>query len=371
MRIIHLLQSSIYSGAEAIACQIIQLFCGKSQHNFKNLVFSESGKKSITISESIEMIYVSPDGPIREALSEMNIPFYPLKKFNQREIDLAVRDLKPDLIHSHDFNASVHAAKYRNIRVISHLHHNPRWLSRINVRSVLYLMCSCRYEKVLCASQAILKEYIFQRKIENKALCLPNVVNAEKVLRMAKEEKMEPIDLLFVGRLAEPKDPLRFLRIVKNLKKKYSEKLSVVMVGDGSLQEACRQFINQNRLEKTVRMTGFEANPYKYMEAARVVLMPSEHEGFGLVAVEAMVLGRVVLGTPVGGLVEILKGGGEICADDEQFVSRTLFYLTNGDARREMASRAKAEATKYVDFTNFREVIEYLYLGGDSGKINS
>ena len=53
MRIIHLLQSSKFSGAENVVCQII----------------------SMMENDDVEMAYCSCDGQIREALSERNIKF--------------------------------------------------------------------------------------------------------------------------------------------------------------------------------------------------------------------------------------------------------------------------------------------------------
>lgn len=343
MRIVHLLQSNIFSGAEAVACSVIDLFREE---------------------EGFEMIYVSPDGPIREILPGRRIRHFPLREFCQKEIDRAIRELRPDLIHAHDFNASVRAARYRNVRIVSHLHHDPAWFSKISLRSLLYQACTNRYEAILGVSSAILEEYVFHRQVEKKMICLPNTVDAEKVLRMAAEETIQPFDLLFVGRLAEPKDPLRFLRIVKDTAKRADRKISAVLVGDGPLRRQCEEYICQNQLQDTVRMAGFDPNPYKYMQAARVVLMPSEHEGFGLVAVEAMLLGKVVLGTPVGGLRKILSAGGEALAEDASFVARSIYYLTNAGARESGASRARREAAKHTDDGHFREVLRKIYLAG-------
>ena len=58
MKVLHLLQSNRFSGAENIACQIISM-CSE---------------------EKIEFAYASPDGPIRDALKERNIKFLPIKE---------------------------------------------------------------------------------------------------------------------------------------------------------------------------------------------------------------------------------------------------------------------------------------------------
>ncbi|HHA5417201.1 TPA: hypothetical protein ACOA67_002351, partial [Enterococcus faecium] len=69
IKIMHLLQSNRFSGAENIVCQIMSLF----QNN-----------------EKFEMIYVSPDGPIANILNIRGLSYLPLKKFSRKEIDRAV-----------------------------------------------------------------------------------------------------------------------------------------------------------------------------------------------------------------------------------------------------------------------------------------
>ena len=48
------------------------------------------------------------------------------------------------------------------------------------------------------------------------------------------------------------------------------------------------------------------------MSAADTLALPSHHEGFGLVALEAMAAGTKVVGTDVGGLSYLLKDGAGI-----------------------------------------------------------
>ena len=55
MKILHILSSNKYSGAENVACQIIALF-----------------------REEDDVAYCSPDGQIADALKERNIKFIPL-----------------------------------------------------------------------------------------------------------------------------------------------------------------------------------------------------------------------------------------------------------------------------------------------------
>ncbi len=65
MKILHLLSTNSFSGAENVVCQIINMF--------------DSDK-------DIMMAYCSPDGKIKEKLQEKKIDFLPLNKLNYSSI---------------------------------------------------------------------------------------------------------------------------------------------------------------------------------------------------------------------------------------------------------------------------------------------
>lgn len=84
----------------------------------------------------------------------------------------------------------------------------------------------------------------------------------------------------------------------------------LVIVGQGSLGPALREQVRQAGLQERVRFAG-EVSPQAlldYYQAADGFVLPTAAlEGFGLATVEALACGLPVLGTPVGGTVEILK----------------------------------------------------------------
>lgn len=85
----------------------------------------------------------------------------------------------------------------------------------------------------------------------------------------------------------------------------------MVIGGKGSMEKTLNALIEQHNLEDKIQLTGMipqELLPF-YYRAADVFILPTQSiEGFGLVTVEALATGLPVLGTPVGGTVEILNG---------------------------------------------------------------
>lgn len=305
MKILHLLASNKYAGAEHVAVDIIK-----------------------SIRQYHDAVYVSPKGDIHNYLFSNNIKYIGLDSFSYFDIFRVINSYKPDIIHAHDYSATCMVAlmPFKG-KIISHIHHNSFWAKKINAKTIAYFLALKRVQKVVTVSQSVIDEFVFQNELVKKAVVISNAINVEYIRDAANTENMEaPIDVLFVGRLTFSKDPLRFINIIDGFKKKVSHNLNVVMIGDGELLYACQQMICSLQLNNDIKMIGFQTNPYKYMKQARVLILPSRWEGFGLAALEAMLLGTPVLSTNVGGLAKLVVNdkSGWICESNEDFVNKIL-----------------------------------------------
>ncbi len=85
----------------------------------------------------------------------------------------------------------------------------------------------------------------------------------------------------------------------------------LVVMGAGPLAEQLRDLAHSLGLADAVRFTGSvsEADKAAYLSRSDVFCLPSDHEGFGLVFVEAMSLGTPVISTNVGGQTDIIREG--------------------------------------------------------------
>ncbi len=118
--------------------------------------------------------------------------------------------------------------------------------------------------------------------------------------------------LLFVGRLASNKGLLELVEAFQPLARRDPE-VSLVLVGeDGGMKEAVEQRVREFHLEGRVRRTGFLSDERLLAAAfreARIFLLPSEYESFGLVLLEALAQGTPVIASRVGGIPEVLDDG--------------------------------------------------------------
>ncbi len=112
------------------------------------------------------------------------------------------------------------------------------------------------------------------------------------------------------GRLHSTKGHSFFINSVQHyILKKDIDKLKVIIVGGGELHEKLQSEIQERGLSDRIHITGFVDNELllSYLELADLVCIPSIHEGFGNVAVEALMQGSTILASNTGGLPEIIN----------------------------------------------------------------
>ncbi|MDO5397166.1 MAG: glycosyltransferase [bacterium] len=334
--ILHILNTGSYSGAENVVITIIEGFRRFEKYDFR-------------------FIYVSFDGAIREVLEKHNIEFEPISSMSLKEIKRVRKKYNPDIIHAHDFTASIIcAAAAGKTPVISHIHNNSPWIKTYCANSFIYGLSCLKYRRILGVSESVFEEYVFGRLIRNKSEVIGNPIDIEKIKKAAENTAGEAYDVVFLGRLTEQKNPLRFIDIIGKVKEIHPG-VSAVMIGEGDLRSAVERKVRQLGLEENITLKGFVSNPYGILKNSKMLCIPSVWEGFGLAAVEALALGKPVLATPVGGLPGIVNDRcGGLFETDETFAKEIVKLCTDKDYYECVSKYALCRAN---EIDNIREYI--------------
>lgn len=340
MRVLHVLKSNSFSGAENVAITI----CKNMQNNV--------------------CAYTSPEGKIQETLQEHNVIYYPMKKFCLMELKRIVKKFAPDIIHAHDFSASVLASIVgdNKIAIISHLHNNVPWIKKWNIRSLAYSLALRKINSVILVSESIKREAIFATQLNEKCKVLGNPIDKEAIKKRTEEQVNEKFDVLFVGRLSIQKNPIKFINIIGQLVKKMPD-LKAGMIGNGELYVECKGRIESLHLGENICMKGFCKNPYPYMKQAKVMLVTSDWEGFGLVTREAFILRTPVLLTDVGGMHELVLHYPEIrCDTEDEFVCKTKEILSESSEWKIVYDKIYKDQENRDNLSEYLKVLEGIYL---------
>lgn len=148
----------------------------------------------------------------------------------------------------------------------------------------------------------------------------------------------------FVGRLASQKGAHDFLNMARQLVRQRPS-CQVWIVGDGRERAALEAEIKREGLSHHIIFWGGRNDVYTIMKKMSVIVMPSMFEPFGLVAVEAFILGKPVVAYDVDGLSEVLQmnalGVPVTPMDQKQLLEKTCETLQNLSRPAAIASPAE------------------------------
>ena len=159
-------------------------------------------------------------------------------------------------------------------------------------------------------------------------------VEARTMLNVDQDKKV----ILFVGNVIKAKGVLELVDAFQVVKETHPNS-SLHIIGslrDDSFYNEVQVLIQSQQGSDDIHFMNqlSQTDLAQWMAAADVLALPSHHEGFGLVALEAMAAGAKVVGTDVGGLSYLLSGGAGILVQpkDPMLLAEGLQEALNPDS---------------------------------------
>lgn len=161
-----------------------------------------------------------------------------------------------------------------------------------------------------------------------------NPIDSTEIRNKAKEklpgveQNSKHLRLVTIGRLVPQKAYDRLLRITQRLLSEGFQ-YELWILGEGEQRRQLEHFINEHHIEKQVKLLGFQANPYAYLNCCNLFICPSIAEGYSTAVTEALILGLPIITTNCSGMDELLKDGeiGLITENSEEALYRGLRHL--------------------------------------------
>lgn len=343
MRILHLLSSNKYSGAENVVCQIIHML-----------------RENV----NMEMVYCSPDGPVRQALADRSVLFVPIHKLSVAAVKKVIQEVKPDIVHAHDMKASfVAAAAVGRIPLISHVHNNNFDSQKPTLKAILYRYAAAKAKHIFWVSQSSMTGYYFHNGLEKKSTVLYNVIDGEQLRQKAAQAECQAAyDIIYIGRLTYQKNPQRLIKVLKEVVKQQPN-LKAAVIGIGDLEAEVQQLVAEENLQDNVHCLGFMSNPYGILKNSKVMLMTSRWEGTPMCALEAMALGVPIVSTPTDGLCELVENGktGYLSDEDGALIRACVEIVNEPDRWMELSAATKARSEEMMNIENYRSTLLNVY----------
>lgn len=318
--------------------------------------------------------------PVWSLPGELHYPFF-------RGLPKALGAFRPELLHAHTYgtNHATHAYRYGRQHRVPFLltaHYHPPWSIhggwlRHRVRDF--------YDHRLAApilagaSRIVVQSLEEERLLRLHGFPLPKVAIVPPGYTPLPPPRPEPdafarsLDLpgpfvLFVGRLATNKGLLALTEAFASLAR-HDPTATLVLVGaDDGMGPAVDRRAQELGLGAKVRRVGFVDDERRLASAfreARLFVLPSQYEAFGLVLLEALAQGTPVIASRVGGIPEFVeegKAGRLVTPASAPELAEAMLALWDDEAtRRRLGTFGRTEVVPRFDWDRVTDRLEAIY----------
>ncbi len=279
-----------------------------------------------------------------------------------------VRREKIDLIHSHK--------RYSHLigKLLSHQHDIPHITSyHTDIEGMRLFTLFGDY--TTCCSHAVrdllLKKYACS---EETSRTIHYGINPFTVRSEAKNvETLQQLRIMpgkriisSVGQFIHVKDRETLIRAIAIVKKKINtSELLFILLGYGVQLSKLKAMVKELQISDSVMFVDGNSDVEGVMNVSEFMVLNSLREGFGIVLLESASIGKIHIGTRVGGIPEFIEHGetGLLVepGNPYQLADAIHFLLLNSAKRIEMEAKAKIKYEKLFGLGRMLKEIYMLY----------
>lgn len=355
MKILHVLPEIRKGGAERIALDICIELSKRKDMQVQLITFKENNAYPF-LTESINWKVI----PSKVLPSITGKSFVEVTEL-QKHIDF----FKPDIVHSHLFESEMVLSKVSlstSQRVI-HFHDNMAQFENLQLNTFLRKIRFANWiEKKIVLSGLIPQRtkiiaisedsYKYARGVLprfDKIFLLPNAIDFKRFNRNTLKEKRIN-ELTIIGSLVAKKGHDLAIKTIKMLKDRGMD-VHLNILGDGPLRHNLQDLVHELDLINEVSFHGNVEYPEEFLSTTSIYLHTASYEPFGLVLLEAMASGNVVVCTDGRGNRGLIKDGynGFMVKhrDPELLADRLEYLVLNPSLTHDMGTNAIEFASKF------------------------
>lgn len=284
-----------------------------------------------------------------------------------------------DIVHTHGFKADLYGAVFGKLAgvpvIISTVHNQEQYLKNPIIRLLEKWIISPIDDTIIVVSEGV-KRFLIKTcgipegKIKKVYYGINPVdikIDKSKDIRAEFDIDKDGILIGCIGRLVEQKGHKYLIRAAKRVIEKIPE-AKFLIVGRGKLEKDLRNLADRLNLDSGIIFTGFRENVYSIIDKLNLIVMPSLWEGFGLVLLEAMTLGKPIVATDVGGIPEVVRDKEEgilVSPQDPKALAEAIILLLEDQS---LASRlgetGKLAVRERFSVARMVEEVELIYNKG-------
>ncbi len=213
------------------------------------------------------------------------------------------------------FQANIYCiilSKILNFNLIVRSNSSPSGWTNSKIKNFIFKALFKSPDYVIVNSFQFAKE--IYKKFNIRAKVIYNPLNKFEILKKCKEKinfnfkYKKSLKIINIARFTDQKDHLTLLEAFKKINTKINTEL--LIIGYGANKKTIHNFIKRHKLEKKIKVIGFQKNPYPFIKKADIFVLSSLYEGLPNVLLEALTLKKFVISSDCPtGPKEILENG--------------------------------------------------------------
>ncbi|MBW3466601.1 glycosyltransferase [Arthrospiribacter ruber] len=361
IRILHCIETIATGGVEQVRLTVIR-GVDKSKYEHKIICTWEGGPIADALkAEGVELI---PIGGFK----------HPLQWSKHKAVLKVIQEFKPHIIHGAIFEGMSMAAiggKLGKVPVVI-LEETSHPVGRSKKAIFLQRLFAKTADKVIGIAPSVvryLEEIVKLPKSKilliNNGVSLPRKV-AEDDQKLLKEQLgIQEADFVIGSAGRFYNEVKRFTDILEAIKIVKKKKVKFLLLGQGQDQELIEKKAIDLGIRHQLILTGFQQDTAPFFSLMNVFCIASAHEGFGLVAAEAMLHRLPVVATRVGGLADVvvdLETGFLVPPFSPQSIAEKIQLLMEDEALRiKMGEAGYQRAIENYTAERYCQEIDQLY----------
>jgi len=333
VKILHIQRAGAIAGAEN---HLLQLLPGLRQRGY-DVTFLALTKPQ------------EAPSPFTQALHSRGVPVIDQRVASEWQPEILpqlvhiLRQGNYDIVHTHllyaDLYGGLAARCLPGVKVLCTRHNDNRYRQRWPMRPLITWNTRW-FHHVIAISEHIKRfNQYYQRVPEDKITVIPYGYDPPVREAPIPPKPPGPLTLGMVGRLVPQKSHATAIQALPLILKRVPQ-ARLVILGDGPLRQELTTLANQLHLTSHVEFLGYQSQAGEWMHQFDLLVHPSQHEGFGLVLLEAMAARLPIVATRVSAIPEIvLDGQTGLLIPPEQpelLAQAVIQLLTNPEQRARM-----------------------------------
>ena len=371
--------STMMGGLEKVQIEYINFLVEQEKYQVKIVIENDNGKdNALEKYINSDVIYLKDYNYILEIKNlrenrkkslwsriKYNLAITKEKKYADNKFLQIYKEYKPDIVIDFDSSLTKIIDKLNSSKNLVWIHSSIKNWKKKKSKIDRFVDRISKYSKIICICKEMKEDLInLKNELKNKVDFLYNPIDFDRIKKLSNEDFSEEDKkllkdkfLLSIARLdCVPKDFETLFKAYEIAKKDgYDGKLYII--GDGPDKDKVEKLKEANLYKEDILLLGRKENPYNWLKKADKLILSSRYEGFAIVLLEGLCLGKNVIAS------DCKTGPNEILANNRGLLFKVGDYSTLAkyiisEKNKEELEFSLEEFERNRIFEKFLEILE-------------